>query len=81
MIGRRGFLIGGGLLLAMPAVVRAESLMPVHALRPVDFQLVDLLRGTQVDLEMQVFDALSRPARDRLNEHGGFALRVAGFMK
>ena len=42
---------------------------------------IDDVKANILDLEMQVFDALSRPARDRLNEHGGFALRVAGFMK
>jgi hypothetical protein len=34
IISRRGFLAGLGSLLAMPAVVRAESLMPIVPLRP-----------------------------------------------
>jgi hypothetical protein len=35
MIGRRGFLVGLGSLLAAPAIVRAASLMPVKAPKPV----------------------------------------------
>jgi hypothetical protein len=85
MIGRRGFLIGGGLLLAMLAVVRAESLMPVHALRPVDFQLVDLLRGTQVDIAIDrradIFRhmvwALARQPVKALREPGRYEFRAS----
>ena len=81
MIGRRGFLIGGGLLLAMPAVVRAESLMPVHALRPVDFQLVDLLRGTQVDITVRPAIYVNRVIRRDMDvqaTRGRSVFRFAG---
>lgn len=41
---------------------------------------VDEVKANILDFEMEVFDALSRAARDRLNEEGGVALKVAGFI-
>ena len=40
---------------------------------------IDDVKAHILDFEMEVFDALSRKARDRLNEEGGMALKVAGF--
>ena len=40
---------------------------------------IEDVKANILDFEMRVFDALSKPARDELNEHGGMALEVAGF--
>jgi hypothetical protein len=40
---------------------------------------IDDVKANILDFEMEVFDALSRKARDKLNEDGGMALVVAGF--
>ena len=40
---------------------------------------IEAVKAEILDFEMEVFDALSKPARDKLNENGGFALEVAGF--
>ncbi len=41
---------------------------------------VDVVKREILDFEMEVFDALSKPARDRLNDVGGMAIEVAGFV-
>ena len=44
MIGRRGFLIGMGALIAAPAIVRVTSIMPVKSYRNVPiFEVDDLV--------------------------------------
>lgn len=63
-IGRRSVLRGLGALLCAPAIVRASSLMPVKALRPVD---IDALLRARMEDATQV---MARQMAERLFNTG-----------
>lgn len=77
MSNRRSFLLGFGAILAAPAVVRAESLMRVAALRSSVLPPPPLVRGGCIQLNEVVH--LLMPGLQNLFEKQGWGLDYSMF--